>query len=285
MPPLISVITATYNRRELLLRKLESLKEQSLEPQGFEAVVLVNGSKDGTLAALDAVAFPFALKVIAQEKNLGSARGRNAAARAAEGAILLMSDDDCLLTPQVLAAHLEAHQRYGHAVVVGPTKLAEGLRSGRLAEPFEGVQGLGRRALWIHATGTNSSMPRRAFEEVGGYDETFSAYGGEDPSLALKLRAHGLRFRFAPEAVVYHLGRQLEGDFSGRAFSAGRAQWRVYKQHPSLEVGLMLGVHPLLLGVKRLVFSELVASRIAHPRYHYERAYYEGALEEKRRGG
>lgn len=277
----LSVITVTHNRREQLLKKLESLRRQSLAPERFELVVLVNGSEDGTLEALREAETLFRLEVIPSEENVGSARGRNLAARAAGGDILLVSDDDCVLTERVLERHLAVHRTHPGSVVIGPTRLAEGYRQGKLREPFEGQRSLGGRALWIHATGTNTSLPRAAFEAVGGYDESFDGYGGEDPALALALRARGLAFRFAAEAAVYHLGRQLEGDYETRAFSAGRAQWRVYKQHPSLEVGMMLGVHPLVLGLKRLAFSEALAPYLPYPRYRYERAYYRGVMEEK----
>ncbi len=278
----LSVITVTHNRLGLLLNKLESLRAQTLAPERFELVVLVNGGVDGTLGALEAADLPFGLKVLYQQENLGSAKGRNLAAREAEGDILLISDDDCVLSERVLEEHVKAHARHPDAVVIGPTRLAESYREGGVKEPFEGQPNLGGRALWIHATGTNTSLPRAAFRAVGGYDESFSGYGGEDPALALELRARGLSFYFAKDAVVYHLGRQLTGDFEARAFSAGRAQWRIYERHPSLGVGVMLGVHPALLGLKRLLFSDAVAPYISHPRYRFERAYYRGAVEERR---
>lgn len=284
--PLLSIVTVTHGRRTLLLEKAETLRRQTLPPQRFEWRVLANDAPDSA-AALDALELPFAVTVRRSERNLPIPAARNRAAAGARGRWLLLSDDDCLLAPGCLRAHLDAQQRAarrwprsGGAVVVGPLRLPEALRVGRRREPFEAPPRLAGRALWINATGANTSLPRGAFEALGGYDESFRDYGGEDPELALRLRAHGLRFRAAPAALAFHAGRALDGDGERKAFLAGRAHARIYRRHPTLEVGLMLGVHPWLLRGKRRLFASALASRIEPARLAYERAYAAGATGE-----
>ncbi len=48
MPPELSVIVATHNRRPLLERCLTALGSQSASPESFEVIVVVDGSTDGT---------------------------------------------------------------------------------------------------------------------------------------------------------------------------------------------------------------------------------------------
>lgn len=279
----LSVLVPTYNRLELLGRKLESLAAQTLGKDAFEVIVCDDTSTDGTRAWLADLHTPFALHVLTPTEELGAARARNRCAERATGEVLLFSDDDCLLAPAALAEHLEAHRRFRNSVVVGRLELPGTLRRKNRKEPFEKAFSFGNRALWINATGANTSVPAWAFRQVGGYDSSFSGYGGEDPHLALKLRALGLRFRRAPRALAYHAARQLEGNYQEKAFAAGRAQWRVYERFREPEVGVLLGLHPWLLAMKRPLFHPVIAGRLKNPLYHYERAYFEGACEERRR--
>lgn len=279
----LSVLVPTYNRLELLGRKLESLAVQTLPQDAFEVIVCDDGSTDGTRAWLAGLRVPFTLHVLTPTEKLGAARSRNLCAERATGEILLFSDDDCLLAPAALAEHLNAHRRFPDSVIVGGLALPDVLRQKGRKEPFERTFGFRSRALWINATGANSSVPAWAFRQVGGYDRRFSGYGGEDPHLALKLRALGLAFRRAARARAYHAARQLAGDYQEKAFAAGRAQWRVYTLFRSPEVGLLLGVHPWLLTLKCPLFHPLIARFVHYPLYHYERAYFRGASEERRR--
>jgi glycosyltransferase involved in cell wall biosynthesis len=44
----LSVVIATYNRKDSLLRLLTALAHQSLDPERFEIIVVSDGSEDGT---------------------------------------------------------------------------------------------------------------------------------------------------------------------------------------------------------------------------------------------
>lgn len=275
-PVAVTVVTVTHDREELLLRKAQSLMGQTLPAERFEWRVLANADA-AAAAALRRLPTPFDKVVLESDENLPIGAARNRAAEGGHGSILLMSDDDCLPSEGCLAAHVEAHRGSATTVVVGPLRLPEELRSGRQREPFERAFGLGRAALWIHATGANTSIPRRAFEAVGGYDESFVEYGGEDPDLALRLRESGARFRFARRAWAYHAGRTL-GQDPKRAYLAGRAQYRVYRNNGGLDVGLLLGVHPILLTLKRWVLGSGLRRLLSPELAQYESAYLEGAL-------
>ena len=274
--PEISVVTVTHGRLPVLLDKAEALRRQTLEPASFEWIVVANGDPAGA-AALRSAELPFPTDIVESDTNLPIGAARNLAAARASAPVLLMSDDDCLPNPEALAGHLRAHRETGgEAVVVAPLRLPDALRVGAQREPFERSFHLGRRALWINATGANTSLPRPAFEAVGGYDESFVDYGGEDPDLALRLRRRGARFRYEPTAWAYHVGRVL-GQDPERAYLAGRAHRRIFDRDPSLEVGVLLGVHPWLLAAKRWLLSGPARRLLPDEVRVYERAYLEGA--------
>ncbi len=87
--PRFSIILPTYNRRDVIMRAVDSVLAQSFGD--FELVVIDDGSTDGTrdrLAGLDP-----RIQVIAQE-NAGVGAARNVGLAAARGALVAFLDSD-----------------------------------------------------------------------------------------------------------------------------------------------------------------------------------------------
>jgi GT2 family glycosyltransferase len=79
-----------------------------------------------------------------------------------------------------------------------------------IAEMAEGA--LPDVAPWLGCVGGNVGMPRRAWEEVGGYDEGFGRdWGCEDLELGLRLYQAGLRRRVIAGASGVHLSHARPG--------------------------------------------------------------------------
>lgn len=278
--PELSVITVTHGRRALVVHKAEALARQSLPAERFEWRVLANGDPEAA-DALRALELPFRTVVLESDANLPIAAARNRAAADARSPLLLMSDDDVLPGPSCLSVHLEAQRAHPGSVMVGALRLPESLRAGRRREPFERAAAVAGRALWINATGANTSLPRALFERVGGYDERYVLYGGEDPDLAWRLRAEGVRFRYLPGAWAHHVGRILGAD-DRKAALAGHAHYLLYRRTGAAEVGWLLGVHPWMLAAKRLWWRGPWRRMLPRDLVTYETAYLEGALRARR---
>lgn len=268
MPAMIelSVIVATHNRLALLQRKLQSLEAQQLPPDRFEVIVVADGCSDGTLEWLQGYPAPFALKWLATP-GVGAAKARNQAIALAQGPFICLSDDDIWVAPQTLALHLEAQQARP-AVYIGAMRWESG-------EPRALSYRLGRLH-WTTLNGANSSFPTQAFHRVGGFWEGFSGYGAEDLELGYRLAKAGLRFYYLPQAQSVHAGSPSLPDL-GKARSAGRQAMQAYRHHRELALGLELGVHPLLLGLKLATLPWLKG--LLGQRGDYELAYAWGAWE------
>ena len=127
----VQAVVVTHNRRELLLRCLESLAGQTRPPDGV--TVVDNASTDGTVEALSAsdVRERLAIDLLRLTRNGGGAEGFHYGVRAALGAepdwIWLM-DDDCEPAPGALEALLAAPRaRDPGAVLLAPlVETAEG---------------------------------------------------------------------------------------------------------------------------------------------------------------
>src|SRR4029450_3226305 len=89
--PLVSVITPTYERRQLLPRLYESLRAQTMRQ--FEGGVVDDGSTDGTRALLDAWAAEAPFPIVGhRQENMGKHVALNRAFDLARGVYVAMID-------------------------------------------------------------------------------------------------------------------------------------------------------------------------------------------------
>ena len=102
--PLLSILVPAYNAERHIAHCLRSILEQM---QAWHAlIVLDDGSRDGTLAAVERVRadYPDAAVTLLRQENAGIARTRNRLLDAATGEYILFVDADDLLLPGALAA-------------------------------------------------------------------------------------------------------------------------------------------------------------------------------------
>jgi len=231
-----SVIISTYNRRVMLLQTLETLEHQTVPPDRYEVIVGVDGSNDGTVEALAGLRPPYSLRWVWQ-KNRGEAAVANAAARLARHEVLVFLDDDQLASPELLAAHLDVHQRHGVVLVQGFFPLAPGYdRRGAsltyqraLLQAMAPVESAHPFPPYIWSA--NISCRRETWAKVGGLDEAFREYGGEDTDFGLRIAAQGVPFIFEPRALSHHLHRVSYSSHRRQAFSEGRSMVRLAEKH------------------------------------------------------
>jgi hypothetical protein len=65
-------------------------------------------------------------------------------------------------------------------------------------------------APWLLAWTSALGVPRRLFDAVGGFDETFLGWGGEDCDFAWRMHREGASFRAFTESLVLHLPHPTE---------------------------------------------------------------------------
>lgn len=196
--PRACIVVSAYNRAELLPGLVAALQAQT-EP-GFEAVLVDNGSTDGTLVELHRLtAADPRFVVLRIEENRGPARARNLAWRSATAPWVAFTDDDCAPEPGWLEALLEASATADF--VQGRTVWASYEPSDR-PRWFDRAQRIER---WSGRYETcNLLISREVLERHGGFNEQFRIAMGEDTDLGLRATAAGATTAFAPEAVVAH---------------------------------------------------------------------------------
>src|SRR5205807_4308376 len=87
-----------------------------------------------------------------------------------------------------------------------------------------------RRVPWV--VGASLAIRRRAFEQVGGFDEAYFMYW-EEVDLCRRLEREGFETHFAPVTTVVHLGEASTGDRTASMRQRLLSQRRFLLQHAS----------------------------------------------------
>ncbi len=213
------MVVVNWNRRELLRACLASLHEQTLE--GFEVVVVDNGSADGSADMVESLAGedqPFSLRLIRNQTNRGFCAANNQGIAASDARFVALLNNDAEAAPEWLASLVGAFDgddRVGMAaskilVHEDPSRID---KAGHLIYPDGQNRGRGsgeidtgqydrrEEALW--PDGCAAMYRRRMLDEIGCFDEDLFAYG-DDAELGLRARIAGWTCLYIPEAVVRH---------------------------------------------------------------------------------
>lgn len=265
--PTCSVVIPSYDDGAKLARCLDSLSRLEAPEGGFEVVVALDGSRDGSRellargagadasGPLDARVRPGAwsgleLQVVELPENRGRSAARNAALERARGEWLLFLDADLAVRPGWARA-LRASQDDANTVSVGGMVyvLEDGL-GGRL--PLKRYQHyLQTRGPYKHRA--DVSMPARYFytcnacvhrsllEAAGGFDEGILGWGGEDIDMGLKLGEAGATLVYCPEATAEHAQERSFRAHCGNLRTMGREILpRLVERHAGLAADLRL---------------------------------------------
>ena len=204
----VTVVIATHNRSSYLADLFDALHRQAAPKGGFEVVIADDGSDDDTWAELRQLVALASLPVLALRLTAsgGPSRPRNTAAAAARGALLVMTDDDCIPDPGWVQAHAVA----AAAGVAQGMTVPTGDRSGTWDRSIEI-----RRFSGLYET-CNLSLPRALFLRLGGFPVLAEAQRGargfgEDVLLGVAAAREGGK-QWVPAAVVRH--RWIPGSFT-----------------------------------------------------------------------
>ncbi|WP_320671672.1 glycosyltransferase family 2 protein [Patulibacter defluvii] len=245
--PEISVVMPTGGRRDLR-RPLDALA-RALAAQPGEVVV-----------AIDAAAPPEAAAAIERDVAArghrsvratvpGASATRNAGWRATSGALLLFVDDDVLLDPPALGAHVDAHRDGDPALAtIGRLRWPPWRRTtpferwvdDALQFGFHEIAADGRTGWW-HLFTCDCAIRRAPLEAIGGLDEQRFPFGYEDLDLGLRLdrEVGGLRVRLLPDGGAIHDTRMTLTEWRRRILRIARAERSWQQAHP--DVATVLG--------------------------------------------
>ena len=228
--PRVSVIVAHYDQPAELARTLHALAAQDYPAELLEIVV----ADDGSPAP---VSVPDGVILVRQEdRGFRLAAVRNLGVRASSGEILCFLDADTAPEPAYVRELTRLPALLPEAVTVGRRRHADFTGTPADAPVVEAVVGreLAEPA-WLadeyartrnlrdaddrsyrFVIGAVIACSRMLYAEVGGFDESFTSYGGEDWEWAHRMWQAGAVLAHVPGAVAWHDGPEwAERDGSG----------------------------------------------------------------------
>jgi GT2 family glycosyltransferase len=205
-----SVIIATYRRNDSLENTIRSVLLQDYPD--FELLV-VDQSDNHTpeaekfLRTLDDPRYSYFLIAppsLPAARNFGLARS--------SGEIVIYIDDDVLLDPDFIRAHVKAHGETERLAAVGGRVRTTGEAASTHLFAFSsdgtwsGGYDFPEPADIETARGCNMSFRRSALEKIGGFDPSYEKNAlREETDVCFRLRRRGYQIRFDPLASIEHL--------------------------------------------------------------------------------
>lgn len=260
-----SVVIPTYERPAKLEQTLESVCDQTVDE--YEVLVVDDGSTgDEQAAVLERFETRERFTVLRQP-NAGPAAARNRGWQAADGDVILFTDDDCLV-PTNWVESLTTGFEYNVAGVGGSLVPREDLiesnvfaRAHRFRDmmnydwPDEPV--IGHDGLNVGGT-ANVAYRREVMAELDGFDESFPLAAGEDADFQRRVISAGYKMKFVPIPVRHNDDYDLRS-FIRRAVRSGRGTNHYHEKHgePRSPVRVLAG----LIGSALYIGPALVQSR------------------------
>lgn len=233
----VSVVVSTFNRREIVLRTVQTLIDQDFPPEQYEIIVVVDGSKDGSTAALRALQARGSFRVLEQE-NRGLAGARNTGWQSAEHDLIIFLDDDMLCDRSLVRAHFDVHTESAAAIGVGavllnpsgPRTVARECFNREVgAYALRGIADLKPLPLSACIFG-NTSLRKRWLEESGGFDERYRMR--EDAEFAVRLAGLGVQPIFARRAIAHQIYNKTAADLVHDSEAFAEADAQLLRHHP-----------------------------------------------------
>ncbi|MFB2586627.1 glycosyltransferase family 2 protein [Herbiconiux liukaitaii] len=229
-PPFVSVVVVHYEQHDDLARLLRALDAQTHPADRLEVVVVDDGS------AVPPTVPPGVRLIVHEDRGFRASAARNAGVAATTGEVLCFLDADTAPEPGYVSAIIRLPALAPEAVTVGhrrhaalsalstpavpalpievsiPIELAgpahELPEPAWLAEAYAASRDLldADERSYRYLIGAVLACSRWFFDELGGFDETFVEYGGEDWDWAHRAWLAGAVLAHVPEAVAWHNG-------------------------------------------------------------------------------
>jgi GT2 family glycosyltransferase len=208
-----AVITPVAGRREHLRAQEQGLRNNEQAPHQRVIIAMDDEPVDG-LRERDI------LLRIAADDRLPLARARNQGARAALAAgadLLIFLDVDCIPAPRLIQRYLAAVEAVPDDLLCGPVHYLDppgpvGYDLARLprrptghpARPVPGGDQLLKGGMHTLFWSLSFALSAQQWERIGGFDESYEGYGGEDTDFGQRAKASNVDLTWVGGAWAFH---------------------------------------------------------------------------------
>lgn len=227
----IACVIPYYNGSAFVERAIQSVRDQTRAAD--ELIIVNDGSKPSEAAFLHSLRDKYDFHII-DKQNGGQGSARNAGVKASSSDYICFLDQDDLYLPRHNEILLSAvprvfDRRFGwvYADVVEAEGDGSIVRIGMVKEhsthPKKSLLDLLRNDMFVLPSA--SLISRRAYEDVGGFDEQFTGY--EDDDLFLRLFRRGWTNTFVDEPVTVWC---IHGESTSYSVKMSRSRFRYLKK-------------------------------------------------------
>jgi anaerobic magnesium-protoporphyrin IX monomethyl ester cyclase len=255
---IVSVIILTANRKEYLLKVLDSFKKQSnLKNKNikFEVIIVDDNSNDGTIDVIKLKEYQFRLVYIywPRDKKFTTGKAenragpaRNLGAKFSKGKILVFIDGDIIVNPNFINEHYKLHietkienNNYKKGIVViGPAireKEQEDVREKYFILCNDKIEKLPIPWAMLHSG--NFSVFKKDFIDIGMFDSDFVYWGMEDDEIGYRFSKQGYKIILNRKAYGIHLWHPTEYiDIDNKNYGDQYNATVFYKKHLDSEI-------------------------------------------------
>jgi len=235
-----SIIIPTYGRPKQLKECLDSVAELSYPRDGYEVIVVDDGSKTSLEEIVRAFQKRINVRLIRQD-NAGPATARNRGAAESSGKYLAFTDDDCKPSQHWLTRLEEALNPNPELLVAGRTvnDLPDNSYSSTSQIIADFLYSYYNREDARFIASNNMALSKEQFLKVGGFDTTFPLAAAEDREFCDRYLYKGFKTLYAPEAIVRHAHPLTLGKFFRQHFNYGKGAHQFHKIRASRSLTAM----------------------------------------------
>lgn len=227
--PDFTIVIPTFGRPRQLKECLDSVSVLSYPGNGFEVIVVDDGSK----TSLDEIVGAFRKRIdvkLTRQDHAGPATARNTGASQSAGRFIAFTDDDCKPEKDWLSKLKEKLDKNPDSLIAGRTV------NDLPDNPYSTASQLIADFLYSYynidgarfITSNNMAVSREQFLKVGGFDAAFPLAAAEDREFCDRYLHLGYEAHYAPEAVVRHAHPLTFGKFWKQHFNYGLGAYKFH---------------------------------------------------------
>lgn len=217
----LTLLIPTYNRAQSLLRALDSVARQTLNPADWECIIIDNASTDATAACVARFCeeHPTLHIRLVREERQGVSYARNRGIEEATTEWICSIDDDERVNPEFLEHYLHLFESRPEVQIVGGRIIAEYEQerpvwmSRWTEQPIANPIDLGREVRpfprGVLPGGGNMGFHRSVARRIGFATELGRVgnclIGGEENDFFLRAAQQGYQLWYLPDAVMWHI--------------------------------------------------------------------------------
>jgi len=224
---LVSVVMPVFNGADVLHEQLVALASQSFDGP-WELIVADNGSTDTSRQVIEGFSADLPIEFVDASARSGNAAARNLGVAAASGDVLLFCDQDDAVGPLWISSHVEYLSETD--ISVGPYEMRTDMSDAETGL-YAAAPTLGAFGFLPYGLSANMGMQRRAFDMLGGFDETYPA--ACDVDICWRAQLQGLALLGVDEAIVIKRKRVAAGGVWRQHYTFGQDDVRLYRRFRS----------------------------------------------------